>query len=124
MNAPPPVTANIEHAIITSSDLDRSITLLQYLFGWHGGHGECAHIGSDDSHIALRSDGGDHSWQSKGEPLSQSHNGIAVIDPGPANAGVQRRSLTTYRHVQYAPGPRRFTVFDRDGIAFEAVSYA
>ena len=124
----PQTTARIEHVNITVSDLDRSIALLEEAFGWHvrirtmhGVHGEFAHVGSDDSYIALWADGGDYSGQAKGKPLN--HIGVLVTDICAAEDAVKRHGLETHSHGKYEPGPHSFYFFDWDGIEFEVVSY-
>ena len=129
MSTQPSPAARIEHVNITVSDLDRSIALLEEAFGWHvriraphGVRGEFAHVGSEDSYIALWADGGDYSGQAKGKPLN--HIGVAVNDINAAEAVVKRHKLETHSHGKYEPGPRTFYFFDWDGIEFEVVSYA
>lgn len=121
--------ARIEHVNLTVSDLDRSIALFEKLCGWkvrirdqHGVRGEFAHVGADDTYLALWADGGDHSGQQKGKPLN--HVGIEVSDLDEAERVVLDAGLETFSHGKYEPGPRTFYFFDWDGIEFELVSYA
>ncbi|WP_338243896.1 VOC family protein [Aurantiacibacter hainanensis] len=120
--------ARIEHVNLTVSDLDRSIGLFEKLCGWHvrarDKHtvsGEFAHVGADDTYLALWSDGEDHSGQQKGKPMN--HVGIEVNDLKAAERVVVAAGLETFSHGQYDPGPRSFYFFDWDGIEFEVVSY-
>ena len=121
--------ARIEHVNLTVSDLDRSIALFEKLCGWkvrirdqHGVRGEFAHIGAEDTYLALWADGGDYSGQQKGKPMN--HVGIEVSDLDTAERAVLAAGLKTFSHGKYEPGPRTFYFFDWDGIEFEAVSYA
>ena len=120
--------ARIEHVNLTVSDLDRSIGLFKKLCGWqvrardtHNGRGEFAHVGADDTYLALWSDGEDYSGQLKGKPLN--HVGIEVDDLDTAERVVTDTGLETFSHGQYDSGPRSFYFFDWDGIEFEVVSY-
>ncbi len=121
--------ARIEHVNLTVSDLDRSIALFEKLCGWkvrirdqHGVRGEFAHVGADDTYLALWADGGDYSGQQKGKPMN--HVGIEVSDLDEAERVVLDAGLETFSHGKYEPGPRTFYFFDWDGIEFEVVSYA
>ncbi len=121
--------ARIEHVNLTVSDLDRSIGFFEKLCGWkvrirdqHGVRGEFAHVGADDTYLALWADGGDYSGQQKGKPLN--HVGIAVDDLDAAERVVLDAGLETFSHGKYEPGPRTFYFFDWDGIEFEVVSYS
>ena len=121
--------ARIEHVNLTVSDLDRSIALFEKLCGWtvrirdqHGVRGEFAHIGAEDTYLALWADGGDYSGQQKGKPMN--HVGIEVSDLDTAERAVLAAGLKTFSHGKYEPGPRTFYFFDWDGIEFEVVSYA
>ena len=120
--------ARIEHVNLTVSDLDRSIALFEKLCGWtvrirdmHGVRGEFAHVGADDTYLALWADGADYSGQQKGKPLN--HVGIEVDDLNAAERAVLDAGLETFSHGKYEPGPRTFYFFDWDGIEFEVVSY-
>ena len=120
--------ARIEHVNLTVSDLDRSIALFERLCGWkvrirdqHGVRGEFAHVGADDTYLALWADGGDYSGQQKGKPMN--HVGIEVDDLDAAERAVLDTGLKTFSHGQYDPGPSSFYFFDWDGIEFEVVSY-
>ena len=120
--------ARIEHVNLTVSDLDRSIALFEELCGWHvrvrdmhGVRGEFAHVGGEDTYLALWADGGDYSGQQKGKPLN--HVGIEVADLAAAERTVLDAGLDTFSHGKYEPGPRTFYFFDWDGIEFEVVSY-
>ncbi len=121
--------ARIEHVNLTVSDLDRSIALFEKLCGWkvrirdqHGVRGEFAHVGAEDTYLALWADGGDYSGQQKGKPMN--HVGIEVGDLDTAERAVLAAGLKTFSHGKYEPGPRTFYFFDWDGIEFEVVSYA
>lgn len=121
--------ARIEHVNLTVSDLDRSIALFEKLCGWkvrirdqYGVRGEFAHVGADDTYLALWADGGDYSGQQKGKPMN--HVGIEVSDLDEAERVVLDAGLETFSHGKYEPGPRTFYFFDWDGIEFEVVSYA
>ena len=118
----------IEHVNLTVSNLDRSIAFFEKLCGWrlrlrddHGVRGEFAHVGDDDTYLALWADGGDYAGQQKGRPLN--HVGIAVADLDAAESVVFDAGLIPFGHGKYEPGPRTFYFFDWDGIEFEVVSY-
>lgn len=128
MNTMKRSAARLEHVNITVSDLNRSIALLEDAFAWrvrirdmHGVRGEFAHVGAEETYLALWADGGDHSAQKKGKPLN--HIGIAVADIKAAEEAVKRHGLETHSHGKYEPGPHTFYFFDWDGIEFEVVSY-
>ena len=118
----------IEHVNLTVSDLDRSIRLFEELMGWrtrirdmHGVRGEFAHVGAEDTYLALWADGADYSGQEKGKPMN--HVGLQVRDLAAAEDVVKRHGLDPHTPSQYDPGPRSFYFFDWDGIEFEVVSY-
>ncbi|MFB0610920.1 VOC family protein [Aurantiacibacter poecillastricola] len=120
--------ARIEHVNLTVSNLDRSIALFEALCGWHlrirdqhSVRGEFAHVGGDDTYLALWSDGSDHSGQAKGKPMN--HVGIEVQDLEAAERVVVEAGLEPFNQGRYDPGPHGFYFFDWDGIEFEVVSY-
>ncbi|WP_271078342.1 VOC family protein [Aurantiacibacter sp. MUD61] len=128
MNTTTRTASCIEHVNLTVSDLDRSIALFEDLMDWHtriraqhGIRGEFAHVGSDESYLALWADGGDYSGQEKGKPMN--HVGLQVPDLTAAEDAVKRHGLETFSHGKYEPGPRSFYFFDWDGIEFEVVCY-
>ncbi len=121
--------ARIEHVNLTVSDLDRSIDLFEKLCGWHvrvrdrhNVRGQFAHVGGEDTYLALWSDGADYSGQQKGKPMN--HVGIEVRDLAAAERAVVAAGLEPFSLGEYDPGPRSFYFFDWDGIEFEVVSYA
>ncbi|MCB2066702.1 MAG: VOC family protein [Erythrobacter sp.] len=119
---------HIEHVNITVSDPARSAALFETLLGWHvrwqgpsrmGGHS--IHVGTDDTYLALYTDGSDRRGQVKGVPLN--HVGLLVDDLAAAERVVIEAGLKPFGHDDYEPGAR-FYFFDWDGVEFEVVSYA
>jgi len=122
----------LEHVNVTVSDLDRSVALVQELFGWkvrwrggaiHGG--ESAHLGDDDTYVALYQ----HAAQT-GSAVDTyrttgglNHIGVVVEDLDVVEAKVKAAGLTPHNHADYEPG-RRFYFDDHDGTEWEVVSYA
>ena len=112
--------ARIEHVNLTVSNLDRSIDLFEKLCGWHvrvrdrhSVRGQFAHVGGEDTYLALWSDGADYSGQQKGKPMN--HVGLLVDDLDAAERVVTEAGLCPFGHDDYEPG-RRFYFFDRDGV--------
>ncbi|WP_322865227.1 VOC family protein [Aquicoccus sp. G2-2] len=126
------MAAKLEHVNVTVSDLERSVALVQDLFGWqvrwrggaiHGG--ESAHMGDTDTYVALYQ----HAHQSgvKQDNYTTTgglnHIGVLVEDLDAVEAKVKAAGLTPYNHADYEPG-RRFYFDDHDGTEWEVVSYA
>ena len=125
------MTAKLEHVNVTVSDLDRAIQMLGRLFGWklrwrgssiYGG--ETAHVGSDNSYIALYR----HAEQ---ESPAQStyhvtgglnHVGVLVADLDAVEEKVKAAGLEPRSHADYEPG-RRFYFDDWDGVEYEVICY-
>lgn len=126
------MAAMLEHVNVTVSDLDRSVALVQDLFGWrlrwrgaaiHGG--ETAHVGDDESYVALYAHARQH-----GRPVDSytttgglNHIGVVVEDLDAVEAKVKAAGLEPRNHADYEPG-RRFYFHDHDGTEWEVVSYA
>ena len=122
----------LEHVNVTVSDLDRSVALVGDLFGWrvrwrgNSIHkGESAHVGSDDTYIALYQ----HEKQ-LAKPIDTytttgglNHIGVVVDDLDAVEAKVKAAGLTPHDHADYEPG-RRFYCQDHDGTEWEVVSYS
>ena len=123
--------AILEHVNVTVSDLDRSVALVEDLFGWHvrwrgdAIHGgESAHVGDANSYVALYQ----HAAQT-GQPVDTyrttgglNHIGVAVEDLDTVEAKVKAAGLEPHSHADYEPG-RRFYFDDYDGTEWEVVSY-
>jgi catechol 2,3-dioxygenase-like lactoylglutathione lyase family enzyme len=126
------MAAKLEHVNVTVSDLERSVALVQDLFGWklrwrgsaiHGG--ESAHMGDENTYVALYQ----HARQS-GETQDTytttgalNHIGVVVDDLDAVEAKVKAAGLRPHNHADYEPG-RRFYFDDHDGTEWEVVSYA
>ena len=126
------MTGTLEHANITVRDPDQTAAWLAEVFGWHirwrggsamGGHS--IHIGSDDSYLAIYSQG--RSNRVQGSTHKQvgglNHVGITVDDLDAVEAKVKAAGFETHDHGDYEPG-RRFYFSDPDSVEFEVVSYA
>ena len=126
------MTGTLEHANITVRDPDQTAAWLADVFGWHirwrgdaamGGH--TIHIGTDNSYLAIYSQGATN--RVKGTTHKQigglNHVGITVDDLDATEARVHAAGFETTNHGDYEPG-RRFYFTDADSIEFEIVSYA
>jgi len=118
---------SIEHVNLTVSDPERVSALLQKLLSWHErwrgpaqGGGWTIHVGSEETYVALYTEGDLEKRHAKGEPLN--HVGLQVEDLAAAETVVAEAGLIPFGHADYEPG-RRFYFFDWDGIEFEIVSY-
>lgn len=125
------MVTKLEHVNVTVSDLDRSIALVQDVFGWNlrwrGGSihsGESAHVGDDETYVALYR----HPEQA-GRPVDSytttgglNHIGVLVEDLDAVEAKVKAAGLEPHSHADYEPG-RRFYFRDHDGTEWEVVSY-
>ena len=126
------MAAMLEHVNLTVSDLDRSVALVQNLFGWrvrwrgaaiHGG--ETAHVGDAATYVALYR----HGRQGGDKPDTYrttgglNHIGVVVDDLDAVEARVKAAGLAPHSHADYEPG-RRFYFDDHDGTEWEVVSYA
>ena len=125
------MAAMLEHVNVTVSDLDRSVAMVESLFGWqkrwsgdaiHGG--KSAHMGDKDTYVALYQ----HANQG-GQPMDSyrttgglNHIGVVVKDLDAVEAKVRAAGLEAYSHADYEPG-RRFYFRDHDGTEWEVVSY-
>ncbi len=124
--------AILEHVNVTVSGLDRSIAMLEDLFGWQLRwrgtsiySGESAHVGGAESYIALYQ----HEKQST-KPIDTytttgglNHIGVVVDDLGAVEAKVKAAGFIPNNHADYEPG-RRFYFEDHDGTEWEVISYA
>lgn len=126
------MAAKLEHVNVTVSDLDRSVKLVEELFGWHTRwrgasihNGESAHVGDDETYVALYQ----HARQAKGAADTYTttgglnHIGVLVDDLDGVEAKVIAAGLTPHNHADYEPG-RRFYFDDHDGTEWEVISYA
>ena len=125
------MAARLEHVNVTVSDLDRSVAMVEDLFGWHvrwrGASihkGESAHLGDEDTYVALYQ----HARQT-GQPVDTytttgglNHIGVVVPDLDAVEAKVKAAGLEPHSHADYEPG-RRFYFNDHDGTEWEVVSY-
>ena len=125
------MVTKLEHVNVTVSDLDRSIALVQDVFGWklrwRGGSihsGERAHVGEAETYVALYR----HPEQA-GRPVDSytttgglNHIGVLVEDLDAVEAKVKAAGLEPHSHADYEPG-RRFYFRDHDGTEWEVVSY-
>ena len=126
------MTAVLEHANITVSDVHKTARWMADVFGWrvrwegasiHGGYS--LHIGGKDSYLALytpleiKSDAGDTYSTRAG----LNHLAVTVDDLDATEERVKAAGFSTNSHADYEPG-RRFYFDDNDGIEFEIVSYS
>jgi len=105
--------------------------MLRELFGWsvrwegasiHGGYS--AHVGSDESYVALYAkDGGTPAARSYDHIGALNHVGVLVEDLDATEARVAAAGFVPHAHADYEPG-RRFYFDDADGIEWEVISYA
>ena len=126
------MTAVLEHANITVTDVHKTARWMADVFGWrvrwegasiHGGYS--LHIGGKDSYLALytplqiNSDAGDTYTTRAG----LNHLAVTVDDLNATEERVKAAGFETNSHADYEPG-RRFYFDDNDGIEFEVVSYS
>jgi catechol 2,3-dioxygenase-like lactoylglutathione lyase family enzyme len=123
--------ARLEHVNVTVSDLDRSVAMVEALFGWRVrwrgaaiNGGETAHVGEDGTYVALyrypgQSGEGPSSYVTTG---GLNHIGVVVDDLDGVEARVKAAGLEPHNHADYEPG-RRFYFDDHDGTEWEVVSY-
>lgn len=121
----------LEHVNVTVSNLQATADWMDYVFGWklrwQGAsihNGKTAHVGGDDSYIALYQPANDPT-----PPVDSYHavnglNHIAVVVPDldVIEKRVQLAGFTPRSHADYEPG-RRFYFEDADGVEFEVVQY-
>ena len=133
MTRPNPPKAVLEHVNITVSDPAKTAEMARQLFGWHirwegpsmDGAGYTIHVGTDDSYVAVYSQG---SPKAAGisrydQKAGLNHVGIVVDDIDATEAAVREFGITPHNHADYEPG-RRFYFEDHDGVEWEVVSYS
>ena len=122
--------ANLEHANITVSDVERTAAMLTELFGWKVrwkgpamSGGLTAHVGDENQYLAIFSKGGlDQKGITYDTPGGLNHIGVVVDDLDAMEEKVREMGFTPHNHADYEPG-RRFYFSDHDDIEFELVSY-
>lgn len=123
--------ARLEHVNYTVSDIDRTATMLDALFGWklrwrgaaiNGG--ESAHIGTPDQYVAIYSPGTMVDPKNASYTTAGGLNHIAVVvdDIDTMETAVKAQGFTPVNHGDYEPG-RRFYFHDHDDVEYEVVSY-
>lgn len=126
------MTAKLEHVNVTVSDLDRSVKMLEEIFGWalrwrgasiHAG--ESAHVGEAETYVALYLHPGQReapvdTYVTTG---GLNHVGVTVDDLDAVEEKVRAAGFEPHSHADYEPG-RRFYFHDHDGTEWEVVSYA
>ena len=124
--------ATLEHINFTVDDTKKTAAQLCELFGWkvrwegdsiNGGYS--AHVGDDNSYVALYSPlkttaPASTSYEIKG---GMNHIGVVVEDLDAMEQKVKTMGFETHSHADYEPG-RRFYFHNHDNIEFEVVSYA
>lgn len=126
------MAARLEHVNVTVSDLDRSVAMVEALFGWglrwrggsiHGG--ESAHVGDAATYVALYRHPGPAGQAGDSYRLTGglNHIGVVVEDLDAVEAKVKAAGFEPHSHADYEPG-RRFYFNDHDGTEWEVVSYA
>ena len=125
------MTARLEHANITVSDIDRTAGYLNDIFGWEvrwdGAsihNGRSVHIGTGDQYVAL--------YTGPGKPTEGpssyttiggiNHLGVVVDDLDATEQKVKDAGFEPHSHADYEPG-RRFYFHDHDGVEIECVEY-
>jgi len=125
------MTTKLEHVNVTVSDLDRSVKMLEEIFGWalrwRGAsihEGESAHVGEAETYVALYL----HPRQREA-PIDTyvttgglNHVGVTVDDLAMVEEKVRAAGFEPHSHADYEPG-RRFYFRDHDSIEWEVVSY-
>ncbi len=125
------MTAHLEHANFTVSDVNKTAAWMSDLFGWHVrwegpsiDGGRSLHIGTEALYLALYQPGKGtkdkpNSYATKG---GLNHIGVVVDDLDATEDRVKELGFIPKSHADYEPG-RRFYFFDNDGIEFEVVQY-
>ena len=127
--------AMLEHVNVTVPRPEATAEMLGRLFGWrlrwqgaaiHGGR--TVHVGTEDQYVALYSGPGAEAPRPPAQDSYRqvgglNHIAVVVEDLDALEARVKAEGLTPMNHAAYEPG-RRFYFHDRDGIEYEAVSYA
>jgi len=123
-------SSRLEHVNVTVKDPDAVAGVLVDLFGWHirwSGDamqvGRTVHVGTDDSYVALYSQGGtDAMGNTYKTPGGLNHIGVVVADIDATEAQVKAAGFTPTNHGDYEPG-HRFYFDGPDGIEIEVVAY-
>jgi catechol 2,3-dioxygenase-like lactoylglutathione lyase family enzyme len=120
---------HIEHVNLTVSDLDRSIAfycdLLDLHLRWKGeiGNGlQGAHVGDDDSYLALFTASADGTVGLDYTRPGVNHIGFRVADLDETRRRVEQLGCVVTMEADYEPG-RRIYCFDPDGFEIELVEY-
>jgi hypothetical protein len=122
--------ATLEHVNITVSDADliaqKLVALFDWSIRWSGAameKGRTVHVGTENSYIALYSQGGTQALgNSYLSPGGLNHIGIVVDDLVAAEARIKSAGYTPQNHADYEPGKRFYFDFD-DGIEIEVIDY-
>ncbi|GAA3857094.1 VOC family protein [Celeribacter arenosi] len=121
----------LEHANITVSDLTRTVSWMENVFGWkvrwegpsiH--NGSTVHIGAPDSYLALYQSPNALATppDSYNTRAALNHLAVVVDDLDATEERVASAGFTPRSHADYEPG-RRFYFEDHDGIEYEVVQY-
>ncbi|MEM9740075.1 MAG: VOC family protein [Pseudomonadota bacterium] len=124
--------ASLEHVNLTVTDPEKTVEMIQNIFGWKirwqgksASGGDTIHVGTERAYLAIYSP---HSGvapfvKARNQHSGLNHVGIVVSDLDATEARVKAVGLTPFGHDDYEPG-RRFYFLDTDGIEFEVISYA
>jgi hypothetical protein len=125
------MTALLEHANFTVSDIDATATWMIELFDWEirwkGGSkadGQSIHVGTQDRYLALYQEPTSRSTSETTHHTIGGLNHIAVVvdDIQSMRQRVQNAGFTPGEHYDYEPG-QRFYFCDHDRIEYEVVQY-
>lgn len=121
----------LEHVNVTVRDPKSVAQTLMDLFDWHirwqgdamAGAGKTIHVGTEDSYLAIYSQGGEGKMGSTYQtPGALNHIGIVVDDLDATEDRVKAAGFVPHNHGDYEPG-RRFYFDGPDGIEIEVVAY-
>ncbi|MEP1521448.1 VOC family protein [Ascidiaceihabitans sp.] len=125
------MTAMLEHANYTVSNIEKTAAWMQDLFGWHirwqgdsALTGQSMHVGTDTHYLALytREDAKPRQENSYDTVGGLNHIAVVVDDIHDMRKRVKAAGFTPGEHHDYEPG-QRFYFHDDDGIEYEVVQY-
>ncbi|MGH1413046.1 MAG: VOC family protein [Pelagimonas sp.] len=125
------MSARLEHVNFTVPDAKATASFLVTLFGWSVrwegkalNDGYTAHVGDDDSYLAVYSPKPALKGQSPRYDHSgaMNHIGIVVDDLDAVETTVKALGYIPHNHADYEPG-KRFYFDGPDGVEYEIVSY-
>lgn len=120
----------LEHVNFTVTNVDKTASMLQDVFGWKirwagpsMAGGKTIHVGTDNEYLALYTRADIPARDLEQHSASNlNHVGVLVDDLDDVEQRVKKAGYTPGNYGNYEPG-RRFYFFDDDHIEYEVVSY-